>query len=462
MAQEICEGSATISVDSSSVFYNPVQQFNRDVSILAIRAFLGQNPPARPVRLLEALAATGLRTIRYAKEIDGVEEFVANDLCPMAAEAIRENLRRNRVAASVQVTQRDATQLMLEQRSRPGGAFWVVDVDPFGSAAPFLEAAVQALGDGGLLCVTCTDAAVLCGTYPETCWARYRSLPVHGVPWAHEGALRVLLGAVDAAAGRYRRWIEPLLSLSVDFYVRCFVRIHSSAAGAKRSVERQCVFWHCTGCRSTEWQPLGKAQAGVARGACGHCGHSLRVGGPLWSGSLHDKGFVQAMLGAVGALQVRLGTEERIRGVLAVVAEELEAPFYVALSVLAKVLGSCTPPFLEIFSALLRLGHRVSLSHCHPNALKTDAPWSTVWRVLCRWVVEQQKCPLGSRHPADSPARALMAQYSREDGAIGFELHPQAEPPSRRERLLRYQENPAANWGPMARPQRKRKQEKEQ
>ena len=59
----------------------------------------------------------------------------------------------------------------------------VVDLDPYGTAAPFLDAAVQAVRDDGmhsllcflgcrcvpgLLCVTCTDLAVLAsGNFPE-------------------------------------------------------------------------------------------------------------------------------------------------------------------------------------------------------------------------------------------------------------------------------------------------------
>lgn len=35
---EVCEGSATIKSENR-VFYNPVQQFNRDLSILALSAF---------------------------------------------------------------------------------------------------------------------------------------------------------------------------------------------------------------------------------------------------------------------------------------------------------------------------------------------------------------------------------------------------------------------------------------
>ena len=42
--------------------------------------------------------------------------------------------------------------------------FDVVDLDPYGSPATFLDGAVQSICDGGLLLVTCTDMAVLCGT----------------------------------------------------------------------------------------------------------------------------------------------------------------------------------------------------------------------------------------------------------------------------------------------------------
>lgn len=35
----------------------------------------------------------------------------------------------------------------------------VVDLDPYGSPSQFLDSAVQAVADGGLLCVTATDMA---------------------------------------------------------------------------------------------------------------------------------------------------------------------------------------------------------------------------------------------------------------------------------------------------------------
>lgn len=72
-----------------------------------------------------------------------------------------------------------------------GVNFHVIDLDPYGSAAPFLDSAVQNIASGGLMCITCTDMAVLCASYPETCYAKYSSIPLKGDN-AHE-AVRLLV-----------------------------------------------------------------------------------------------------------------------------------------------------------------------------------------------------------------------------------------------------------------------------
>lgn len=61
----------------------------------------------------------------------------------------------------------------------------VIDLDPYGCPARFLDAAVQAVRDGGLLLVTCTDMAILAGNSPETCHAKYGSTSLRS-PACHE------------------------------------------------------------------------------------------------------------------------------------------------------------------------------------------------------------------------------------------------------------------------------------
>jgi tRNA (guanine26-N2/guanine27-N2)-dimethyltransferase len=46
---------------------------------------------------LEALAATGLRSVRYMKEIDKIDKLVANDIDPTATELMQKNFDFNKI-----------------------------------------------------------------------------------------------------------------------------------------------------------------------------------------------------------------------------------------------------------------------------------------------------------------------------------------------------------------------------
>ena len=62
---------------------------------------------------------------------------------------------------------------------------------------------------------------------------RYGSYALH-TKYCHEQAVRIVLAAVERAAARHKRYITPVLSASVDFYVRAFVRVHTSAVRGHR------------------------------------------------------------------------------------------------------------------------------------------------------------------------------------------------------------------------------------
>ena len=66
------------------------------------------------ISILEAMSATGLRAIRYAKEIDGVGTIVANDMDKAAVEAIQRNIEFNEVQGTVQAHRDDARVLMIQ------------------------------------------------------------------------------------------------------------------------------------------------------------------------------------------------------------------------------------------------------------------------------------------------------------------------------------------------------------
>jgi tRNA (guanine26-N2/guanine27-N2)-dimethyltransferase len=82
----------------------------------------------------------------------------------------------------VEASHADASVLMASHRGGRGreNRYDVVDLDPYGSPTPFLDSAVQSVSEGGLLCVTCTDMAVLCGNGAESCYAKYGAVSLRG------------------------------------------------------------------------------------------------------------------------------------------------------------------------------------------------------------------------------------------------------------------------------------------
>ena len=126
------EGAANVNLPEG-VFYNPVQEFNRDLTVAVMRHYAKvhlqefinkrvkvtdqsapQPEPAeyRGLSVLEALAASGLRSVRFAKEVPLLSKVLANDIDPEAARMIAENARMNHVDDIIKPSCADAVRLM--------------------------------------------------------------------------------------------------------------------------------------------------------------------------------------------------------------------------------------------------------------------------------------------------------------------------------------------------------------
>ena len=304
-----------------------------------------------PFRILDALSASGLRALRYAKEIPMTTSVTANDLSSSAAENIELNVAHNALASRVLVNTGDAIQHMHSTKIRTDNRmpqlYHVIDLDPYGTAAPFLDAAVQAITDGGLLCITCTDAGVFASKgYSEKTYSQYGGLPVKG-PHAHEAGLRLILHAIATSAARYGIGIEPLLSLNIDFYARVFVRVHHSPADVKFLASKTMTLYQCdTGCGSWATQFLAHAKQNENRNGdifykftgalgpsagkeCEHCGFRTHLAGPMWGGPLHNPMFIQRILEMLPDLNREVyPTVPRIEGMLSLALnEDLDDPW---------------------------------------------------------------------------------------------------------------------------------------
>ena len=226
--------------------------------------------------------------------------------------------------------------MVMYQNTKWSDRFEIVDLDPYGSPTPFLDGAVKCSADGALICVTCTDMAVLCGNSPETCYAKYGAVSLKSKS-CHEMALRIVLQCIQAHANRYGRYIEPLLSLSIDFYVRVFVRIRTGQKQCKESTSKVGHVYQCNGCESFTVQPLGKViphqdgknvnyklPVGPPVGQkCEHCGHGFNIGGPFWIEPIHKVEFVRELLDGLEGREEDFGTFARMKGMLSMVGKLL-------------------------------------------------------------------------------------------------------------------------------------------
>lgn len=407
------------------------QVINRDLSIAVLRYFSELRSTEKPkpsraavragtapkqaragISILEGLAASGLRAIRYAQEIPGVARVVANDLDPEVVEAMRRNIAFNgaRAAALVEPSVGDARLVMLQR----AGEFDAVDLDPYGSPTQLLDSAVQSVCEGGLLLVTATDMAVLCGNNGEACFAKYGSYPLHR-SYCHEQALRIVLGALETAAARYKRHIVPLLSLSIDFYVRVFVRVYTSAAEVKNSALRMGYVWQSQGCDSFYWQRMGRTiPKGAGRKyapgagpavpqACPETGAGFTMGGPFWAEPLHSPEALAGVLRVLNENREAFPAYAKVHSLMTAASEELlDVPLYVNLHDVCKTLR-CTPPRAEVLrSAIVNAGYRVSSTHACPLGVKTDAPFDVFWDIMRGWIADH---PVKSALPGSGCAR---------------------------------------------------------
>lgn len=497
------EGKAEILFPKKdTVFYNPIQQFNRDLSVCCIKAWdqlyrenrlkkvNKRSSEAEPLekrrkinddddnrrymKILEALSATGLRAIRYAHEIPRVKTIVANDLLPEAVESIKRNAEYNHVEELIKPNTDDANVLMYRNKSL-NQKYHVIDLDPYGTVTPFIDSSLQAVEEDGLMLVTCTDLSVLAGNgYPEKCFALYGGVNMISHEATHESALRLVLHQLGQSAAKYKKVVEPLLSLSIDFYVRVFVRIRTSPIEVKNLQSNTMTVYHCSQCGSFHEQPLGRTSEkvtkknqtikkySVAQGPsvdskCKFCGGTYHLAGPMYSGPLHNREFIRQVL-QVNANHDdnTYGTRRRIEGMLTLAQNEIsDAPFYFSPNHLSSILKLQVPPLKKIVAGLGSLGYECSLTHAQPSSIKTNAPWEVIWYVVAHSDGQLHNKKL-KENSVGHRILSKMSEWSQDQDFKTLSYEPNEQSGSveslRKLKIVRYQENPTKNWGPKARP----------
>ena len=88
------------------VFYNPVMEFNRDLTVLAFQAY--QRMVNREISICDPLTSQGIRGVRFAAEIDGVKKVLISDINERAYKLAKHNVQLNGLEKMVTVKHKDA------------------------------------------------------------------------------------------------------------------------------------------------------------------------------------------------------------------------------------------------------------------------------------------------------------------------------------------------------------------
>jgi len=302
-------------------FLNPAMAPARTRSVLLMADALEHDwliKPDQPLRALDALCATGVRVRRWRNEIPEAHQkrlrITANDLDVFALDWLKRSHHAYPPAKSVDhdpeddryqrpgtgemnngiyTMQNDARVTLLE-----AGYQWV-DLDPFGSPVNFLDAAIQGLARIGFLEVTATDTAALTGSSQGSQFRRYGAKGIVD-SYAHDDAVRVLLGLVATTAARHDRAVEPVLALFDGHHVRLSVKVRRSREDASTVLDS--IGWRIRDEDGTYRFIQHPTPEEVERGS-----------GPLWVGPLWNAQIAGRM------------TEERVLAVCSPSTEELNA-----------------------------------------------------------------------------------------------------------------------------------------
>jgi tRNA (guanine26-N2/guanine27-N2)-dimethyltransferase len=362
---------ATFPPSAAAVFYNPEMELNRDINVAVTAAFIERLLSKKGIkrealRYVDAFSASGIRGLRIACEV-GIHTTM-NDWSKDAFELIKENIKLNRLEEKTLVTCKNANMLLHEKK------FHIVDVDPFGTPAPSLDAASSSVQS--MLSVTATDTAPLCGAHLNSGIRKYASVPLN-TEYHSEMGLRVLLGACARELAKHEKGMQPLLSHVTRHYVRIYLEIVHGAKHADKTLRSMGFNIHCPTCG------FRKPVYGLAvhiQEKCPICGATTQIAGPLWLGPFREPGFCNEV---ISELEERpLKTKEKAKKIIIFSRDELDIPMFYDQHVICKELGVSATGIEALIETIKAYGFEASRTHFSGTSFRTDAPLDKIKGII--------------------------------------------------------------------------------
>ena len=358
-------------------FFNPSAKLSRDVSILVYRAFL-HDTKRKQKTYADPLSGVGARAIRVAAEVEEIDEVYMNDLNPLAIELSKKNAALNFVERKCNFSVNEACKFLLSCQITKADRFAVLDLDPFGSPAPYIDCALRSILDSGLISVTATDTSVLCGKFNDVCFRKYygRAIRCH---YANEIAIRILLSQISLTASRFGLSIEPLFAHSYSQYIRVYARVKLSSAEANMLHHKLGFIQHCQKCGN---RMVSKQYNKPDR--CILCGNIFIIAGQLWISTLFDKVLIRKMEACNSNKFSDLENNAIVdRSMISTCVEENDdIPYYFITDEIAAKLKTSPRSVPDAIETLSRSGYRSSRTSFDKRGFKTDAAINEILTLL--------------------------------------------------------------------------------
>lgn len=357
------EGKAQFYLESA--FFRPHSQVGRDLAVLAAAVYRQQRGQ---LRVLDAMTGCGVRPLRYHLEA-GADWVWANEGNPDLREVLSQNLAQGMRSRSYRITHQDANQVFFtcyQERD----FYDLVDIDCFGSGAPYLSTGLWAARLGGLVYLTSTDTRTTSGHNPDHSVQMYGAI-ARAHPAAHEQGARLLMGSALQQAATRGMGIQPIFSLFNGQVHRVMVRVTLATPWQAAHYGFLGYCHHCGHFQTLSWQQLGRALC--SHGSVEAPPAPMVISGPLWLGPLHDG----AMVAAMADLALDWGWQKRAK-LLGLMAQEADMPpYYFRLGDIGRWGQMDIPPRDRLIAALHHKGYTACLTHFEAQAIKTNASMAT-------------------------------------------------------------------------------------
>ncbi len=383
---ETMEGKTRLLVPASSLsgnvppkvpaFFNPSAKLNRDLSVLVYKTFVPEIKK-NPKTFGDPFGGIGARALRVAVEIPELEQLYINDINSVAIDAAKKAAESNQVTQKCTFTTQEVVGFLSSHDSKTYERFSIVDLDPFGSPSAYIDCLLRSVNKGGIVSITATDTAVLCGVHQEVCMRKYYGKPLNN-HYARETALRLIISLTALIAARLDLVVHPIFVHANLHYLRAYLTVSVSRSEANSVFKRIGYLRDCTNCGNRN------AIADYNKGEpCELCGSAYSFAGYLWIKRLFDKDFVKKISYLLDTNDEVVAPMQYLKKTLATCIEELDdIPYYFLSDEIASRLRTNPDPLQKIIEELRSIGHRASRTILDPNGFKTDASIDQILDVL--------------------------------------------------------------------------------